>query len=241
MGKVPPLSALAALLKSRLAGLGADVERGALITPRFSKEVTDTLDGLDWDKDTKGGLFKKLRQLNLTPDEVKQSGNMHTHVPFNDDKYSDHWLAAAPSEGDYVFANNFLDRQGENFVLHPTSGIVEQYGVEPSGVKTMIDIAKRVDPKYGYTANDTSLAVHNLVSPGIYNPEYKAALPPQFRNNAELTRRLNQMLLKEHGAVKLENDGPQHDNDLINELLEQYKKQQRGFARGGLVQYRDSK
>jgi len=234
------LGALGALLKSKLAGLGADVERGAIVTPKFSTERTGTLDGLDWDKGIKSGLFSKLDKLGLTPDEMAQSGNMHTHVPFNEDSYSDHWLAAAPSEGDYAFANRFLRGQGENYVLHPTSGVVEKYGVPAEGTKALIDIARAIDPAFGYTGNDVGYAVHNLVAPGVSNPKFEGMLPPQFRNSAELSRRLNQMLLKEHGAVSLENDGPKIDNDLMLELLQKYRKQKRKFAKGGLTQYKDA-
>jgi len=234
------LGALAKLLKSQLIGLGADVERGVVHTPRYSKAVAGTIDELNWDKGSRAGtLMRTLDKLKLTPEEAAQSGNMHTHVPWRQEGYSDHWLAAPPSEGDYRFADRFLNGAGENYVLHPTSGVVEQYGIKPEGKRTLIDLARKADPAFNYQPDETGLAAANLIAPGVYNPKFKGTLPPEFANDTELSRRLNGLLLKEHGATLFENDGPQYDNNLMEELLQQYKKQPRKFVKGGLVQYKD--
>jgi hypothetical protein len=158
---------------------------------------------------------------------------MHTHVPWRKKGYSDHWLAAPPSEGDYEFADSFLNGKGSNFVLHPPSGIIDSY--EIGNPETILDIARKTDPKEGYLNDEVGRAVANLVAPGVINPKFAGTLPPEFSNSGEISRRLNQMLLHEKNAVRIGNDGPQYNNDLMREALDTYKKQKRKFAGGGLI------
>lgn len=230
-----PTSTLRAL-KSLLAGKRMDVEHGAIITPRGTIERSGGAAEINWDKGIKGGLFKYLDSLGLSDAEAKLSGNIHTH-PSTQPGDTRSWLNSAPGEEDFTFARHFLGGRGENHVYHPVAGVTDTYA--PGDKAVILDMARRSDPRFGYRDDEHTLALENLMNPTVTNPRYSGTLPPPFQEYHELERRLNQALLQERGAVTVSNDGPKADNDMLYDLLQQYKKQRRAYAQGGLIQMRN--